>query len=302
MYDIIIVGAGPAGMTAALYALRAQKKVLLIEGESYGGQIVESQGVENYPGFTEINGYDLAENMMRQLRALQVELLSAHVDGIGPADGGFEVRMGTKTACGRAVILATGLKHRKLGVLGEEQFLGRGVSFCALCDGGFFRGREVAVVGGGNTALQDALYLSELCARVTLIHRREGFRAEEALVEKARKNEKITILTDTVVKEIRGEMTVRELLLQNVRTKEESTLAVSGIFEAVGQIPQNGAFASLVALDESGYLTAGEDCKTDVAGIFAAGDCRTKEVRQLTTATADGTVAAISAIAYLDAL
>ncbi len=301
MYDMIIVGAGPAGMTAALYGLRAQKSVLLIEGESYGGQIVQSQSVENYPGLPEVNGYDLADGMMKQLRALDVELRAARVEEILPASDGFEVKMGKDSALARTVIIATGLKHRRLGVPGEESYIGRGVSFCAVCDGGFFRGREVAVVGGGNTAVQDALYLAELCSKVTLIHRREGFRAEEHLLEKLRSHEKITILTNTVVKQMRGEMLLRELVLENVATGEESLLPVAGVFEAVGQIPQSEAFASLLALDESHYLVAGEDCKTNVPGIFAAGDCRTKTVRQLTTATADGTVAALAAIAYLDA-
>ncbi|MBQ9132137.1 MAG: FAD-dependent oxidoreductase, partial [Clostridia bacterium] len=204
------------------------------------------------------------------------------------------------TYLGRAVIVSTGLKHRRLGVAGEEKYIGRGVSFCAVCDGAFFRRRTVAVVGGGNTALQDALFLSELCEKVYLIHRREGFRAEEALLSKARQVENLEFLTNTTVSEIRGEVAIRGLLLKSTVTGEERELEVSGLFEAVGLEPQNRFLQGFVALDADGYVAAGEDCKTNVEGLFAAGDCRSKQVRQLTTATADGTVAALAALEYLD--
>jgi thioredoxin reductase (NADPH) len=190
--------------------------------------------------------------------------------------------------------------HRKLGVPGEEKFLGRGVSFCAVCDGGFFRKKEVAVIGGGNTAVQDALYLAEFCQKVYLIHRREGFRAEERLLEKARNHPNIQFLTNTVVLEMRGEMRLTSLLLKNIQTEEETELAVSGAFEAIGSIPQNAAFEGLIPLDQEGYFAIGDDCTTPQKGIFVAGDCRAKRVRQLTTATADGTVAALAAIDWLD--
>ncbi len=300
MYDLIIVGGGPAGMTAALYALRAEKRVLLLEGEVCGGQITKSRGVENYPGITEINGMDLADAMLSQIRALGVELRSARATGLRVADGGYEVLIGDTSERARAVILATGLQHRSLGVVGEADLIGRGVSFCAVCDGAFFRRKEVAVVGGGNTAVQDALYLSEICSRVYLIHRRDGFRAEESLLARARETENIEFITNTVVREIRGEMRLQGLLLENVQTGKTRELEVSGLFEAVGQIPQNAAFSDVVSLDGDGYLSAGEDCKTALPGVFVAGDCRSKTVRQLTTAVSDGTVASLAALAYLD--
>ncbi|MBE6628822.1 MAG: thioredoxin-disulfide reductase [Ruminococcaceae bacterium] len=301
-YDLIIIGAGPAGMTAALYALRAEKSVLLLDSAGYGGQITLSDCVENYPGIANVNGYDLAEGMMAQLRALNVKLENANVTGVEPDGDGYRVLTASDSYEARAVILATGVTHRKLGVPGEEKFLGRGVSFCAVCDGGFFRKKEVAVIGGGNTAVQDALYLAEFCQRVYLIHRREGFRAEERLLEKARNHPNIEFLTNTVVLEMRGEMRLASLLLKNTATDEEHELAVAGAFEAIGSIPQNAAFDQLVPVDGEGYFAVGDDCVTSQKGIFVAGDCRAKKVRQLTTATADGTVAALAAIDYLDGI
>ena len=299
-YDLIIVGAGPAGMTAALYALRAEKSVLLLDGAGYGGQITLSDCVENYPGIPSINGYDLAEGMMSQLRTLGVKLENANVTGIERAGDSFRVLTQTEIYEARAVILATGVTHRKLGVTGEEKFLGRGVSFCAVCDGGFFRKKEVAVIGGGNTAVQDALYLAEFCQKVYLIHRREGFRAEERLLEKVRSTQNIEIITNTVVTEMKGELRLSALSLQSTVTGETRELAVSGAFEAIGSVPQNTAFGETVALDGDGYFAVGDHCTTEVKGLFVAGDCRQKKVRQLTTATADGTVAALAAIDYLD--
>ena len=300
-YDLIIVGAGPAGMTAALYALRAEKSVLLLDGAGYGGQITLSDCVENYPGIPSVNGYDLAESMMSQLRTLGVKLENANVTGVERAGEGFLVLTQFGNYEARSVILATGVTHRKLGVTGEEKFLGKGVSFCAVCDGGFFRKKEVAVIGGGNTAVQDALYLAEFCQKVSLIHRREGFRAEERLLEKARNTANIEIITNTVVTEMKGELRLSALELQNTVTGETRELAVAGAFEAVGSVPQNAAFGSLVPLDRDGYFAVADDCIA-ADGLFVAGDCRAKKVRQLTTATADGTVAALAAIDYLDGI
>lgn len=299
-YDIVIIGAGPAGMTAALYAARADRTVLLLEGESYGGQIVQSRLVENYPGAPDISGVELAEEMMKPLRALAVELRPTKAEAIKPVNNGFSVRCADENEIfARAVILATGVGHRKLGVAGEEKFIGRGVSFCATCDGRFFKGREVAVVGGGNTAVQDALELATLCKRVYLIHRREGFRAEPRLLERVRATENVEIITDAVVEEIGGAFALQSVTIRNVKTDERRVLLVSGLFEAVGNLPRNAAFADLVTLDAEGYILADEGCRTNVDGVFAAGDCRQKRIRQLTTATADGTVAALAAIEYL---
>ncbi len=299
-YDILIVGAGPAGMTAALYAARAGKSVVLVEGETYGGQIVESRLVENYPGAPNIGGVELAEAMMQPLRELAVEVAFDRVEQILPTENGFSVRTGNgEDVMAHAVILATGVGHRRLNVPGEDAFIGRGVSFCATCDGRFFKGREVAVVGGGNTAAQDALELSALCKRVWLIHRREGFRAEPRLLERVRATENIEIVTDTVVESINGEFALQSVTVRNVKTDERREIAVAGVFEAVGNLPRNGAFAELVDLDGEGYIVTDNDMKTSRAGVFAAGDCRQKRIRQLTTATSDGTVAALSAIDWL---
>ncbi len=297
-YDIAIVGAGPAGMTAALYGARAGKRVILFEGAVYGGQIVQSRLVENYPGAPDVDGYTLAEQMMLPLRRLEVEVVSAAVTAIEQNGNEFTVKTTKESLIARTVILATGVTHRKLGVPGEDALIGRGVSFCATCDGMFFRGREVAVIGGGNTAVQDALVLSEICSKVYLIHRRDAFRAEESLMERLRTTPNMEIVTDTVVSEMRGENRLTGLVIRNVKTNEVRELAVSGVFEAVGNLPQNAAFAELVELDADGYIVTDETCETNVKGVFAAGDCRQKSVRQLTTATADGTVAALAAAEY----
>jgi thioredoxin reductase (NADPH) len=299
IYDIIIIGAGPAGMTAALYALRAEKSVLILDGNGYGGQIAQSQGVENYPGIPSVNGMDFADALMGQIQALGVEMEFALATAIRKEGDLFTVESDGGTYEGRSVILATGLKHRKLGVEGEESFLGRGVSFCAVCDGAFFRRMDVAVVGGGNTAVQDALYLAEICSRVYLVHRRDQFRAEEAVVARLKEHPNITCVLDSTVASINGDTALRSLTVENRKTGERSTIEVAAVFEAVGMETQNGAFAELVALDEDGYLLAGEDCKTSVKGLFAAGDCRRKSIRQLTTAVCDGTVAALAAMDYL---
>lgn len=302
MHDIIIIGAGPAGMTAALYAARAGKQVLLLEAETPGGQIVVSRKIENYPALPDTDGFSFAENLKSQIGALGVEPKSARVSAIDRTLEGFSVLAdGARYEC-RAVILATGQKHRHLGVPGEAELIGRGVSFCATCDGMFFRRREVAVVGGGNTAVQDALVLAEYCAKVYLIHRRDTLRAERELVERMRGKENIEFIGDTVVEAIEGEGAVSGLRLKNVKNEQTHTLSVAGVFEAIGQIPQNEEFRDLVELDEDGYLVTDANCATSCEGVFGAGDACRKTVRQLTTAVADGTVAALSATAYVDML
>ncbi|MBQ9785534.1 MAG: FAD-dependent oxidoreductase [Clostridia bacterium] len=302
LYDVIVVGGGPAGMTAALYASRAGKSVLLVEAEACGGQILESQKIENYPALPDADGYTFAENLKGQITALGVAIENGRVGKVEDENGTFCAHVGEKRFFGRTVILATGLKHRKLGVAGEAELIGRGVSFCATCDGMFFRRREVAVIGGGNTAVQDALMLSAFCSKVYLIHRRMDLRAERHLAERLREHENIEFIGDTVVREMRGDGRLEELVLQRVGTENKYTLAVAGAFEAIGQLPQNEAFASLAELDGEGYFLADEQCRTSHPGVFAAGDGRRKAVRQLTTAVSDGTLAALSAVAYLDAL
>lgn len=300
MKDLIVIGAGPAGMTAALYALRAGKSVLLIECEAFGGQITQSRRVENYPGVADISGLDLADRMVSQVMELGAEIEVGRVLAIRENETEKTVVTEDGEFACQAVILATGVRHRKLGVPGEESFIGKGISFCAICDGAFFRDREVAVLGGGNTAVQDALLLAETSSRVYLIHRREGFRAEATLMERVRSNPRIEILTDTVVTEMRGEQTLSSLCLKNTKTGLERTLSVEGLFEAIGSIPQNDAFSDVVDLDGDGYVDADEGCRTRTPGIFVAGDCRKKEIRQLTTATADGSVAGLAAVEYLN--
>lgn len=311
MYDIAIIGGGTAGLTAAIYGQRAGKTTILFERLNYGGQIVNSPKVENYPGIPGISGSEFTMQLYEQASALgtefkqeevlEVENLSGVSKCAGDADFGqvLAVRTAAQTYECRSVILAGGMEHRHLQVPGEERLKGAGVSYCATCDGMFFRGREVAVVGGGNTALQDAEFLANYCKKVYLIHRRDTFRGEEGLVKRLAGKENVEFVLDTVVEEILGGHMVGGLRLYNKRADTRSELYVSGVFVAVGQIPKNEPFASLVETDEGGFIVAGEDTKTNVPGVFAAGDCRKKAVRQLTTAAADGTVAALAAVQYI---
>lgn len=310
MKDVIIIGAGTAGLTAAIYALRAGKSVLVLEQGTYGGQIVNTPKVENYPGIEQISGYEFASGLYRQAEKLGMEYRSEKVTDLRLEDnaeakeelssasveaGNKIVETAKQSYCARAVILATGAKNRPLGVEREAEYTGRGISYCATCDGMFFRGKKVAVVGGGNTALEDAAFLSNYCEKVYLIHRRETFRGEEKLVRELQKKDNVEFLLNKTVQALEGETTLQAVILRDKISGEESRLEISGLFVAIGQIPENEAFAKLVDLDENGYILAGEDCRTSVEGIFAAGDCRRKTVRQLTTAAADGAVAALAA-------
>ena len=300
MFDIIIIGGGPSGLTAALYAVRSGKKVLLFEKTGFGGQIAKSPMVENYPGIKGISGIELSENLRGQAESFGCEFRREAVLSVADADikkvitskGEYEAK---------AVIFALGTEERKSGLDNEESYIGRGLSYCAYCDGNFFRSREVAVVGGGNTAVQDALYLSDICKKVYLIHRRNEFRAEKNLVEKASGKENIELITDAVVSEIGGSPVVKYIKVKNKLSDEEREIAVNGLFMAIGQIPQTREFAEILPLDEAGYVKADESC-TVKNGIYVCGDCRKKEIRQLTTAVSDGTVAATRAVAYVDLL
>ena len=298
-YDIAIVGGGPAGMTAALYAARAGKSVVLFEGEMLGGQILPTRKIENYPALPDVDGYTFADGLTQQITALGVAIVYAAVAKVEKVENEFSLIVGSENYTALAVILATGLKHRKLGLEGEDALIGRGVSFCATCDGMFFRKKEVAVVGGGNTAVQDALVLSEYCSRVYLIHRRNQLRAEKNLAEQMQAKENIEFIGGTVIEELEGVEQLQSLTLRNVVTGSVEYLPVSALFEAIGQLPQNAAFADLVDLDEDGYFLTDNECRTSCPGIFAAGDACRKNVRQLTTAVSDGTIAALSAVEYL---
>ena len=297
MYDIIIVGAGPAGLTAALYARRAGHTVLILEGGVPGGQAATTPNVENWPGTPAIGGADFAMNLYQQVQDLGAEVAFAAVTGLRDEGAVKTVLTGEQAFQGRAVILANGVRRRKLDVPGEARLAGSGVSYCATCDGGFFRGRDVAVIGGGNTALEDAVYLSALCPTVWLIHRRDSFRAERHLIDAAAAAPAIHPLMEHQVLEIMGERQVSALRLAGPRG--ERTLPVSGVFAAVGLEPDNTPFSPPIELDEHGYIRAGEDCRTNLPGVFAAGDARAKELRQLVTAASDGARAAHEALLWL---
>ena len=299
MYDIGIVGGGTAGMTAAIYGQRAGKKTIIIEGGNFGGQITSSPNVENYPGIASVSGSEFSMNLLDQAMKLGAETVVEKVTGIRSEDGIKVIETtGGAYPC-RSVILATGVTHRHLGLADEERLTGAGVSYCATCDGAFFRGRDVAVIGGGSTALQDAEFLSNYCNKVYLVHRRDEFRGEDSIVKRLSTKENVEFVLSAVVKKILGENVVEGLILTNKKTGEDFRLDVAGECIAVGQIPQNEIFADVVKLDGSGFILAAEDCLTSAPGIFAAGDCRTKEVRQLTTAAADGAVAALAACKYI---
>ena len=299
MYDIGIIGGGTAGMTAAIYGQRAGKKTIIIEGGAFGGQITSSSNVENYPGIASVSGSEFSMNLLDQAVKLGAETAMEQVTGIREDGSGKVIETAGKEYPCRSVILATGVTHRHLGVPNEERLTGAGVSYCATCDGMFFRGRDVAVVGGGSTALQDAEFLSNYCRKVYLIHRRDEFRGEDSIVKRLSGKENVEFVLSATVKEIIGDQSVEGLTLNNKKTGEEFKLDVSGVFIAVGQIPKNEIFADVVKLDGDGFILAAEDCVTSHPGIFAAGDCRTKEVRQLTTAAADGAVAALAACKYI---
>ena len=301
-YDILIIGAGPAGMTAAIYGQRAGYRTLMLEEAVYGGQMANTPEVENYPAVGKISGAELGMNLYNQAieQGAQMEF-----DGVVSADLTGPVKSVTTqsgaTYTARAVIIANGAKRRKLGIPGEEEYAGRGVSYCATCDGGFYKGKNTVVIGGGNTALEDALYLANICERVHLIHRRDAFRGGKVLVDALLQKENIQVHYDTVpVEVLAGEDgKVAGLLVKNVKTGEQENLGVQGVFVAVGLVPDNKVFEGQVTLDPAGYIAAGEDCKTNLPGVFAAGDTRTKGVRQIVTAAGDGAVAAAEAGGYL---
>ena len=296
MYDIVIIGGGPAGLTAATYARRAGKSVLVIEKDAFGGQITWSPRVENFPGFLSVSGTELGDKLLEQAMAQGAEV---ELDTVTALRGTTAVCESGAEFEGRAVIIATGARPRPLGVAREEELVGSGVGYCAVCDGAFFEGKPVAVCGGGNSALQDALLLSESCSRVTLIHRRAQFRGEQKLVDALRAKENVDFLLEARITELLGENELTGLRVQH--GGEESVLPVEGLFVAVGHQPDLGAFADVLALDAAGYADAAEDCLSPTPGVFVAGDCRRKGVRQLTTAVADGATAALAACAYLDA-
>ena len=299
MTDIVIIGAGTAGLTAAIYALRAGKTVLLLEAKAYGGQIVNTPDIENYPGIRHISGFDFATGLYEQAVDLGAKLRYEKALSIEDRGDTKVVHTRKREFECKAVILATGAKNRPLGLDREEELVGSGISYCANCDGAFFKGKDVAVNGGGNTALEDAAYLANYCSKVYLIHRRDAFRGDEKDVEKLRQMPNVEFVLNSTVTALHGENRLESITVRNKITEEETEIPVAGLFIAVGQMPDNQAFADQAELDEKGYIIAGEDCLTKTPGIYTAGDCRTKAVRQLTTAAADGAVAALAACAKI---
>ncbi len=300
VYDVAVIGAGIAGMTAAIYARRAGKTVILFEKESIGGQIALSPKVENYPGFKDISGLDLANNVFEQAMALGAELEVDEVKSIERAEGFFRIVSNYGAHDAKAVVIATGLKHRKLDPVTKLE--GQGVSYCAVCDGMFYKGKTVAVVGGGNTAVSEAIYLADICEKVYLIHRRTGYRAEKAVMERLYSKANIVRLENRVVSEAEKADGGVSLTLASTVGEADEKLAVDGVFVALGHIPQNSAFAALINIDEYGFAASDESCLTRTPGVFVAGDCRQKAVRQLTTAAADGAAAGLAAAKYIDGL
>ena len=294
MYDMIIIGAGTAGLTAGIYGCRAGKKVLILEQTTYGGQIINTPDIENYPGMAHVSGFQFAQGLYEQAIGLGAEYKPEKVLSVTDGDTKQVKTSENEYEC-KALIIATGAKNRPLGLEREQEMVGAGVSYCATCDGAFFRKKDVAVIGGGNTALEDAAFLSNYCNRVYIIHRRDQFRGDEKDVAVLREKENVSFVLDSVATEILGEDMVTGLRVKNVKTDEITDLQVSGIFIAIGQMPDNQIFTDVVSLDDQGYIIADETCETGTRGIYAAGDCRTKEVRQLTTAAADGAVAALAA-------
>ena len=300
MVDIIIIGAGAAGMTAAIYARRASKTVLVLEAMSYGGQIINTPDIENYPVAAHISGFDFATKVYEQAKALGAAFKFEKAVEIRDNGDSKTVVTAKNAYDAKAVIIATGSENRKLGIEGEDKLVGRGVSYCATCDGAFFRNKKVAVVGGGNTALEDALYLADIAETVYLIHRRDQFRGENSTVEKLRQRANVQFVYNSQVTRLNADKRLQSIEVTD-KQGNVTTLEVSGLFVAVGRIPENQNFASVVELDGAGYALAAENCRTKTPGVFVAGDNRVKEVRQLVTATADGAVAATEAIKFINA-
>ena len=292
MYDMIIVGAGPAGLTAAIYALRANKKVLIFEAKSYGGQILNATKVENYPGIMSISGYDFATNLYNQVKELGGEFKFETVLKV-TEDKEVTTNSGTYTA--KSVILATGAENRRLNIEGEKELIGKGVSYCATCDGNLYKGKVVAVVGGGNTALEDALYLTNIAKEVFLIHRRDSFRGEGKYLNELKKKDNVSFILNSNVVKVNGDQKLESI---DIKDSEDNIInkKVDGLFIAVGQEPKNSLFSNVVTLNDSGYIETKDEVYSNVEGIYVAGDSRVKTLRQLTTAVSDGSIAATIAI------
>ena len=301
VHDLIIIGAGTAGLTAAIYGIRAGLSVKIIEKAFYGGQIISALSIENYPGMPGVNGADFAVALYNQAVRLGAEILYEKIESAALAGDVKSIVTSSGVHRAKAVVIATGAQPKKLGVPGEDAWIGRGVAFCATCDAPLYKGKAVAVVGGGNVAVSDALILSELCRAVTVVHRFSNFESEELQLEQAKAKANVRFITDSIVKEIVGGQKIERLVVESKLSGQTTEIAVDGVFVAIGSEPDNRVFAPEVQLDEGGYIVAGEDCRTNVPGVFAAGDARTKQIRQIVTAAADGSVSALAAKEYLRA-
>ena len=300
LYDVIIIGSGPAGLSAAIYAQRAKLATLVIEkAPMSGGQILNTYEVDNYPGIPGVGGFDLGSKFRAHADALGCSFVTAEVREIQEEEGKKKIVTEKETYETKTLILATGATHRKLGVPGEEELMGMGVSYCATCDGAFFKGKTTAVIGGGDVALEDALFLARLCEKVYLVHRRDEFRGAKVLQERVFETENIEVVWDSVVEEIQGKDMVEKISIYNKKKEEKSELEVQGVFIAVGIQPNTEIYRNLVKMDEGGYIIAGEDGVTQTKGVFAAGDLRTKQLRQVITAASDGANAVTSVEKYL---
>lgn len=304
MYDVVIIGAGPAGLTAAVYLRRADKNVLVLERETFGGQITHSPRVENYPGFVTMTGSELGDRLMEQVMAQGAELELDAAVSIEGTPGDYTVKGERGEYKAKSVIIAVGSEHRRLGLPKEDKFTGEGISYCAVCDGAFYAGKEVAVIGGGNSALQEAVMLSKLCTKVTVVQNLAFLTGENRLKEELENKDNVSFIFSSVVKEIKGDDKFEGIIIENTDTREETLLTCDAVFVAIGQKPMNEPFKSNVSLNEYGYINADESCVPDGAqsGIFVAGDCRSKRIRQVATAVADGAVAALTAAGFVDSL
>ena len=299
MYDIIIIGGGPAGLTAAVYARRAGKSALVLEKASFGGQITYSPKIENFPSAVSISGTELADKMMEQALAQGADIELEEALSVEKSDDIFKVTTDFSEYEAKAIIIATGAKHRLLGVEGEENFVGKGISFCAVCDGAFYSGKEVMVIGGGNSALVEATLLAEICKKVTIIQNLPYLTGEKTTADALVARDNVEVIYSTVVKEFKGGDELEAVVLKSDDGSEQ-TLSPDGVFVAIGLAPENTAFENLAELNQWGYVVSDENCLTKTEGVFVAGDCRTKAVRQIATATADGAVAALKAVEYID--